>query len=470
MSDSKDHQKLEEEKSAFLDKEKVLATVQKTEEPEKEKSKPESTVVAPVVPPKQQPSFFKKMWHIPKVVFNKTSLNLSHNSWLKVLSLLLAILFWVFVMDQVNPEVTRTFNNVPVSLINKAELSNNNYVIMSPTEFRVGVEVKGRRNQILGIESENIHLVADLKKVKIGSNYLPVIASVDVQSIEVELTNPSDVPIVIDQIISKLIPVNIKVTGAFEPQYSLLALLPEYEEIKVTGPSTIVNKVHHIHGEMSPSNIKEDVTRKISLTPVDSDDLTVSGVTMEAESANVQMKLGYTKNVPIEVEIVDDTNEKYQLISQEIRPDVVDITGAVADIKEIQMMQADPISITGEESYEIPLVLKIPPNITVVSVSQPVVVAKIEKIIDQEVELMTEDILWRGKKDTFDYQMVEPPIMISAKVTGAEGQIQALDWAPYIDLSFITAPGSYDVPIQADIDLPHTISSTVLIEVTSKDD
>lgn len=43
----------------------------------------------------------------------------SRNTAPKVLSLVFALVFWIFVMDNVNPEMTRVFDNVPVELVGK---------------------------------------------------------------------------------------------------------------------------------------------------------------------------------------------------------------------------------------------------------------------------------------------------------------------------------------------------------------
>ena len=82
------------------------------------------------------------------VLFKK---KLSRNTGSKLLSLTLAVLFWFFVMDQVDPEITRVFDSIPVQLTNTQELDQNNLKIMNQTDFFVSVQVTGRRNNVLKI-------------------------------------------------------------------------------------------------------------------------------------------------------------------------------------------------------------------------------------------------------------------------------------------------------------------------------
>ena len=109
----------------------------------------------------------KWLINLPKALFET---KISHNSGTKFLSLALAVLFWFFVMDQVDPEITRVFENIPVQLTNTQELDQNNLKVMNQTDFFVNVEVTGRRNNVLSLNSKNIYLWADMRSVRSGLN------------------------------------------------------------------------------------------------------------------------------------------------------------------------------------------------------------------------------------------------------------------------------------------------------------
>ena len=102
---------------------------------------------------------------LPKAIFDA---KFSHNTGTKLLSIAMAILFWFFVMDQVDPEITRVIESVPVQLTNTQELDQNNLKIMNQTDFLVNVEVTGRRNNVLSLNSKNIYLWSDMRSVRSG--------------------------------------------------------------------------------------------------------------------------------------------------------------------------------------------------------------------------------------------------------------------------------------------------------------
>lgn len=119
---------------------------------------------------------FKWFVSLPKSIFDA---KLSHNTGTKLLSLLMAILFWFFVMDQVDPEISRVIESVPVQLINTQELDQSNLKIMNQTDYFVNVEVTGRRNNVLSLNAKSIYLWADMRSVRNGINNVFINSSIN---------------------------------------------------------------------------------------------------------------------------------------------------------------------------------------------------------------------------------------------------------------------------------------------------
>ena len=93
--------------------------------------------------------------------YSKT--RISKNTAPKLLSIFAAVVFWLYVMNQVNPEIIRDLENIPVKLIGVDELKSQGFEIMGETDFMVDVKVKGRRNEVLSVASDNIEIIADLR-------------------------------------------------------------------------------------------------------------------------------------------------------------------------------------------------------------------------------------------------------------------------------------------------------------------
>ena len=117
------------------------------------------------------------------VLFKK---KLSRNTGSKLLSLTLAVLFWFFVMDQVDPEITRVFDSIPVQLTNTQELDQNNLKIMNQTDFFVSVQVTGRRNNVLSLNSKSIYLWADMRSARSGVNNVFINSTINSDAVSIK--------------------------------------------------------------------------------------------------------------------------------------------------------------------------------------------------------------------------------------------------------------------------------------------
>ncbi len=105
-----------------------------------------------------------------------------------LISLLLAILLWGIVVVQVNPQVTETFNNVPVTFLGEDSLAEPDLVRTGPEQTSVEVTVKGTRADVRGMDKEDIRITADLTGLTEGEHTvrLSVSAPTTVRVTEVE--------------------------------------------------------------------------------------------------------------------------------------------------------------------------------------------------------------------------------------------------------------------------------------------
>lgn len=100
-----------------------------------------------------------------------------------VLSVILAIVMWAFVVTSTNPSVNRTFRNVPILVQNKDALEARGYTIIGLDEAsNVNIRVEGTRDKIVGTKQNDIQASIDVKDVKEG-----------IQSVGVKVDTPSGV-------------------------------------------------------------------------------------------------------------------------------------------------------------------------------------------------------------------------------------------------------------------------------------
>ena len=102
-----------------------------------------------------------------------------HNYKIKIISLLSAIVLWMYVMATVDPEETKLFENVPVTITNTSELNEKNLVIYPKQELTTSVYVTGKLSNIKKISKDDINVYGQINSPMEGNNeiYLKVSTS-----------------------------------------------------------------------------------------------------------------------------------------------------------------------------------------------------------------------------------------------------------------------------------------------------
>lgn len=95
-----------------------------------------------------------------KPVWKKWGTNmLTKDFTIKLLSLVLAFLLWLYVMGEENPEIPYEINDVPVKLINSDTLEKKGLIVLDEKNYTVNVKVRGRRSDVLNIAAQNISVL-----------------------------------------------------------------------------------------------------------------------------------------------------------------------------------------------------------------------------------------------------------------------------------------------------------------------
>lgn len=361
--------------------------------------------------------------NLPKAFF---SINLNHNTGTKIFSLVLAILFWVFVMDQVDPEITKVIESVPVQLINQQELDQNDLIIMDQHDYFVNVEITGRRNNVLNTNKSSIYLWADVRNVKKGSNILQINKTINSEAVSIKTLIPNEIVLSIDQIVSIPKPVQVTTSGSYQEGFYQSGMTISPEEVKVIGPESVVNQVAYLGGTLNVSNIDSDATKQISLVPYDNDGEMVSGVTLDESYSSVTINVGMEKNVAVKPVINGVPMEGFEVVAATISPEYVIISGNESAVFPLSEVFAEPINLKGEEasSFIVEKSIELPSGVQSNAENNMVQIeVLIEPVITKEFNFNVKDIPIVNLSDTLGTNLSENTDTINIKVKDVESII-----------------------------------------------
>ena len=101
----------------------------------------------------------------------------SHNFGLKLLSVMLAALLWLVVINSQDPVETVTFEDIPVTIINEEALTAKDKIPEVVEGDSVSVVVEARRSICDKLTKADIEAVADFEKVSV-TDAVPIEVSV----------------------------------------------------------------------------------------------------------------------------------------------------------------------------------------------------------------------------------------------------------------------------------------------------
>lgn len=290
---------------------------------------------------------------------------------LKILSLLIAIFLWLYVIGEVNPTVTQTIENIPVSLLNENTLEQRDLAIDGDVEnLTVDIVVEGSRGDLNRLDREEIKATADIFGYEKGLNHVPV--QVDVpENLKLTKIKTPKLEILLEDLVSVYKEIRVSFAGKLKSGTEAGDVSVSPAEIEVKGAKNAVNEVDSVQVEIDASELTDE-RRTFTAEPaaLSQDGNPVYGVSLSAENIEVETVLYHTKTVPLEVEVKGAVPEKYELEDISL-PNEITIKGSQKALQKIDSVEAEPVDLSKvTASTSLAVKPKLPKGVEVAEESQ----------------------------------------------------------------------------------------------------
>lgn len=404
----------------------------------------------------------------------------SHNFGLKVLSVALAALLWLVVINSQDPIETATFEDIPVTIINEDALTAKDKIPEIVEGDMVDVVVEARRSICEKLTKADIVAVADFEKISV-TDAVPIDVSVQGYSErEAEIIRGMNqvMKLRLEDSISKDFRVKISTTGQTADGYVIGDMEASPNMITLTGSSTQIGKVKEVVLMVDVEGVSSEsyAVGTPIIYDMNGDVVDSSKVTMGTKEVSVTIPVLKTKTVRIEVVTLGEPAMGYEVGNVLFQPEAVTVAGKPTDLVLLGSTLTAKVDVTEqngavEETFDIASLWdESLDSLRPVDEDKLAVTVTMKKYEQKTFELAPEDIELRGLPEEFtgSIGMLHATRM---QVRGKEASmanvtIQSL--APYIDLSGITVPGSYRMHIslenQGDLILDSVLTAMVDVE------
>lgn len=395
---------------------------------------------------------------------------------LKIMSVAVAVVVWLIVVNIDNPVGTNYYTLTNVELINKEYVESSDTIgkMCMPEEKQDSIRIAITTNKKIRdkIKVSDITATADLQQaVSLDTNpvMVPITVTCSVPGVtpnDIKVT-PQNLSVNLDEKETQEFVVNVS-RGDTKPgkDYEVGSLTANPEKVRITGPKSLVNKIDKVNATISLDGNTQDFTQDVNLTIIDKNQEALSDSEMNSLRIENNAKVSVTarlwkirQGVGISAGYVGSPASGYQVGTVTTVPDTISVAGSTEGLETLTQndntitIPADSIDISGESrDVERKISLKdlLPDNVKLTSDSSEDVWVTVSILPEgsREFTLSTKDIEVKNKPDdlqvTFETAQIE--IRIKSDTEDLDDLNTETDIKAFIDLKG-KEEGNYKVPV-----------------------
>lgn len=371
---------------------------------------------------------------------------ITNNLGMKILSVLIAVLIWLLVVNTNDPVVTKRFSNIPVEIINEDVLTKEGYAYEILEGDSVYISVKGK-NSILGSMSDDDFVAyADFSKLSVVDAVpIDVEAKRYQAQLEINLGNTNTMKIKRDEIVDVNVPVNIVAKGKVADGYAIGKMSGTPNLVKVSGPKNLLSNAKEIRAEIELNGISSDTTTtaKPLLYDEKGELIDSSQLDMDTSGVYIDIKIWKTKKVDVHVDYEGEVADGYVISSFDYEPKQITVAAPDEVLEDLEQIELPAISLNNEtkdceKDYELTTDL-LPSKVILADTNTSVKAqATIEPLLTRRFAVTQDDLTVKNNKG---YKVtMAPGTICSFTVECAKSVAKELsveDFDPWIDIEGI---------------------------------
>jgi YbbR domain-containing protein len=369
----------------------------------------------------------------------------------KIVSVLLAVLLWVYVIGIRGPDTTKSV---------EAQLMASNIpqgYVLAGTLPTVTVTLAGPMNTLWNVTSGYVTPTVDFRGRSEGSFIASVQAQVvGLTGVTVEAIDPKEVSVQLERIETITVPVHAEVSGTLPPSLVLGTVRVEPESIEVSGPGSLVSQVKEaalgVALDKLGTAVGGNLTVAGDVVAYDVRGNVVLGVLLSPRSAVAILPILDTatlKTVPVIPSVIGHPMSGYVVAGGSCTPAVVMVTGTAAVLSQVQAISTIALDVSGGSGVITKSVdLVLPPGVSLVAGSKSV---SVRVVIEQVVVLAIPDVPIEVRGAGLGWKVSLGTTSASVLISGTTSAVTSLGSSQikaYVDVSQPPlADGSYAVSV-----------------------
>lgn len=403
---------------------------------------------------------------------------ITNNFGLKVLAVIVAVIFWLIIVNVEDPERTRVFT-VPVTIENADYLENmgKTYEVLNDSDT-ITFTVTAQRSVIERVDAEDFVAVANMQDI-VNMSEIPITITAHKYANLLTINQRTQyVELNVENVVSKTFNVELEQEGTPPRGYSLSESSLSPESVKVTGPESVVNSIRTASVHVKLDSLREDSQQTAEIMLYDKDGKKVSKdrLTLSSDKATVSMGVLQKKTVQVDYETSGKLEDGYRLREISGTPESVEIQGSPEALKKIEriLVSGEALDITGlreDKNVTVNLENFLPEGAALAKGQEKEAKVKImiETSAEQSFEVPASNIELTNIPDGYAAAALDDTVRVTLTGFAADlEKISAADIRGIADLSGLSeGTETVDVTLTGDYDIAET--PVIRVELTRED-
>ena len=401
--------------------------------------------------------------------------SLTNNFSMKIISLILAILFWLVIASSEDPEGTKNLT-IPVTKINEELVreSDKTYEVISGNN--VSITVRARQSILNELKAEDFKAIADFANLSF-TGAIPIEVAILHNSNQIEIIKGGNtmMQVSIEELASVDKVVSTKAQGSVITGKALGTITVEPNMIRMEGAKTTIDRISSVYAVVNVAGISEDTSYVVEPSVYDSngDPIDTTDITFSVDSLNVNVTLLDTKTVPVVWNIDVTAANGYGIESKDYTPSEIVVAGSqeqLSAITEIVLDDYQSYGLTEGVEYET----------DIEGIVEAMGVSLVNPEENRNVKLAVRvapydrksgtlefgDIELKGSKNKYKYSMVGDT-SLTYSLSGLTTDLEILDYAKLgfnLDVEGLT-PGTHTVTLNLDTSQRVQLEEEILVKI-----
>lgn len=371
---------------------------------------------------------------------------LTNNLGLKILSVLIAFVVWLVILNVDDPTITTRITGINVRTVKGDSITSAGMYYEVESNDVVSVVVKGKKSIIDTLTASDFYAEADLSKYSI-TNAVPIevtLAKKYASEPEIIEGKSQTMMISVENYLTKQYEVVIQIKG--EPTEGFYIsndeIIASPSRINVSAPESVLKKIDEVRIDVYVNDVSKEFRVIAEPKAYDSNGIYIKSdkIKFGVNSISVTATPLKTKTIDVVVETTGNLGDGYVITQQQCTVDKIEIAGSrnVLDKVNKIVLNVDITSLSENYEQEFNLREYLPGEIKIISDDKDCKVnLQVEKLVEKKLEFSAKDIKFLNLRTDviadYDYN-AKMHLTVRGLSTVVE-DISIEQFAPHIDMS-----------------------------------